>query len=198
MTHRRRGRIQPLSLLTRSSFDRLLSSLDPDREHAGERYELMRRKLAKFFECRGSLAADDDADETISRVARRIEEGEPVEHLNAYFYGVARLVLFESRRRPQWQQLSLDADPAAADTAQDDPASEARLACLETCLDTLPPDQRELVVGYYQGDHAERIRLRRTLADRHGIPMNALRIRVHRLRLLLETCVAGCLTRSGR
>jgi DNA-directed RNA polymerase specialized sigma24 family protein len=182
-------------VLTRTSFDRLLSSLDPDREHAGERYELVRRKLVKFFECRGSLAPEDDADEAIGRVARRIEEGERVEHLTAYFYGVARMVLLESRRRPE--RLPLPAEPAAPEAATD-AAAEARLACLETCLDRLPPDQRELVVGYYQGDSGERIRLRRALAGRCRIPMNALRIRVHRLRQVLEACVLSCVTRSAR
>src|SRR5437868_5161996 len=84
--------------LTREAFEQLLAALDPDRERAGLRYENIRRKLIEFFEARGSNSPADNADETINRVARRLDEGERVQDLSAYFYGVARLLLKETLR----------------------------------------------------------------------------------------------------
>ena len=178
------------STLTQSAFDRLLASLDADREQAGEKYERIRQKLVKFFECRGAPSPDDEADETISRVARRLEEGEHVEHLPAYFYGVARLVLLECDRQ---QRRELTARTAAADVRPDDIGEDPRLPCLERCLAGLPTTSQELLMSYYAADSAARIRQRQELAQRHEIPMNALRIRVHRLRVALEACVSRCL-----
>ena len=86
-------------VLTREAFDKLLTCLDPDRERAGIRYEIVRLKLVKFFEWRGCESPEDQADETINRVARRIDEGEVINNLESYFLGVARLLLLESEKR---------------------------------------------------------------------------------------------------
>ncbi|MBL8114745.1 MAG: hypothetical protein JNK60_17825, partial [Acidobacteria bacterium] len=48
-----------------------------------------------------------------------------------------------------------------------------------------------LLLRYYQGDGASRIENRKALADELHVPMNALRIRVHRLRERLERCVTA-------
>jgi hypothetical protein len=56
----------------------------------------------------------------------------------------------------------------------------------------LKPEQRELVVDYYGGAERQRIDRRRDLAARLGISMNALAIRVCRIRGALETCVDVC------
>lgn len=181
------------SALTQSAFDRLLAALDADREQAGEKYERIRQKLVKFFECRDAPSPDDEADETFSRVARRLEEGEHIEHLPAYFYGVARLVLLECDRQ---QRREMTARAAAAEDQLDRTVEDSRLPCLERCLAALPAASRELLVSYYAADQAGRIRQRQELAHRHGIPMNALRIRVHRLRVALEACVSSCLGES--
>jgi DNA-directed RNA polymerase specialized sigma24 family protein len=178
------------STLTQTAFDCLLASLDADREQAGEKYERIRQKLVTFFQCRGTPGPDDEADETISRVARRLEEGEHVEHLPAYFYGVARVVLLECDRR---ERREMRARVAAAEHRPEGTDDDPRLPCLERCLAGLPTGSRELLTSYYAADHAARIRQRQELAHRHGIPMNALRIRVHRLRVALEACVGRCL-----
>ena len=51
-----------------AAFEQLLSVLDADRDRAGERYEVIRRKLLKFFEWRGCQRPDELADQTIDRV----------------------------------------------------------------------------------------------------------------------------------
>jgi hypothetical protein len=62
-------------VLTQEAFDRFLTMLDRDRDMAGEKYEFIRLKLLKYFQWCGSDVPDMDADETINRVTRRIDEG---------------------------------------------------------------------------------------------------------------------------
>ena len=52
------------------------------------------------------------------------------------------------------------------------------------------------MLDYHQGEGGQRIRNRRRLAQSLEVPMNALRIRVHRLRSRLEACVRDCMDRS--
>ena len=60
--------------LTKEAFDSLLSWLDPDREWAGEKYEVIRARLIKVFAYRGCHTPEELADETINRVAKKIDE----------------------------------------------------------------------------------------------------------------------------
>ena len=66
------------------------------------------------------------------------------------------------------------------------------LECLERCLQELNPDQRALVVAYYRDERRQRIERRRDMAKRLGITMNALSIRVGRIRTALEASVETC------
>jgi DNA-directed RNA polymerase specialized sigma24 family protein len=179
-------------VLTRESFDRLLALLDSDRERAGEQYEKMRRALVKFFVRRGSASPEEQADKTINRVARKIDEGEAIRHLESYFIGVARMVWLEdlkeqARERRAFNQLSR-AGQSSADSAD----ANRRLACFESCLEKLPDASRELIVEYYREEKRAKIERRKALAASLGMPLNALRIRAHRLRLHLEKCVRDC------
>src|SRR5688572_22512511 len=94
--------------VTEDSFEGLLVRFDPDREKAGRKYEVTRRKLLEFFEARGSNTPDEHADETFDRVARRVAEGEIVNDINRYCYGVARLVWMEACRQLSKQPVELD------------------------------------------------------------------------------------------
>src|SRR5262249_19144140 len=124
--------------LTEEAFSKLLESLDPDRERAGEKYEDLRRTLTRFFEWRGAPVPEEHVDETLNRVARRLNEGQAVSNFGGYCYGVARLVLMESLKLREREPLSLEeADPTAlAAEAVGDEADEEeqRLSCLEGCL----------------------------------------------------------------
>lgn len=187
--------------LTGEAFDQLLASLDADRERAGHEYEGVRRKLLKFFEWRGSDAPEEHADETINRVARKLAAGERIDNLNGYFLGVARLLFKEvlrgrDRERAALHQLQIQT-PAHAEEADIDDAAERRRECLENCLRALSADERALISGYYEHDADSRIRHRRELAAALRIPLNALRIRAHRIRAGLEACVRQCVGREG-
>ena len=189
--------------LAQESFDRLLALLDADRERAGLQYERIRQKLTKFFEWRGCSVPDEYVDKTIDRVATRIDDGTELRVADpyAYFHGVALNLLHEYRRAPvsEWQSMSdsgfHDTGPALssmpAPSAPSD--TERQLACLDECVQTIPPDTRELLFKY----HEERGRARQQLADELGVPLNALRIRMFRARVALERCVVACLDRPA-
>ena len=60
-------------------------------------------------------------------------------------------------------------------------------------LGRLTPDRRRLVLHYYRGEKAAKIRGRQSLAEALRIPPRALRLRVFRIRENLERCVRDCL-----
>jgi DNA-directed RNA polymerase specialized sigma24 family protein len=173
------------------AFEKLLAHLDEDGERAGERYEALRRKLVKFFMWHGDVSPEEHADETIDRVARRMNEGEEIQDFYNYCYGVARLLLREVLR----ERAAHDRLPPPRQIGEKDATLELRLKCLDDCLESLPPENRELVLEYYQAEKRAKIERRKSLAADRGIPLNALRIRAHRIRAKLETCVNECLRR---
>jgi DNA-directed RNA polymerase specialized sigma24 family protein len=186
--------------LTRESFDILLAQLDPDRERAGELYETIRRKLIRLFEWRGCACPEDLADETINRVARKMAEGVELHSADpySYFCGVAHLRFKEVLRSDARERRALDTHgelllPTALPVVPDEEPTDRRLDCLRECLAALQTDQRELLLKYHRGEG--NIRNRKSLSQELGIPMNALRIRVHRLRRKLEACLDDCLHR---
>lgn len=167
--------------------------LAPDRNEAGVQFEVIRSKLVRFFEWRSVLTPDEYADETLDRVARRIDEGQEVNNLRGYIYGVARMVLKEEIREREREFVPLD---EIGDRIPDEPAPiepEAREVCFDRCLDKLAPESKSLILDYYQEERRAKIELRQQLADRLRIPPNALRIRAHRIRINLEKCIINCL-----
>ncbi len=186
-------------VLTQDAFDGLLSSFDADRERAGEQYEQLRRKLAKFFEWRGADDPVEQADETLSRVARKLAEGAEIQDLNQYCLGVGRLLLKEEFKRREQQQRAFRQLPQNSHPAtMIDDADEIRRRCFETCLQNLDAESRELLLAYYQAEKHAKIERRKELAAALGIPPNALRIRVCRIRARLETAVRECVRCQSR
>ena len=183
--------------MTPDAFEKLLDSLSQDRNEAGAQYEIIRQKLVRFFEWRAIGCADEHADETINRVARRIDEGQIIENLRSYFYGVARMVFMEALKDREHAPIALDDALAlirnkaveVTETVEPDP----RVLCFDRCLDSLAPEQRTLITTYYQEERRAKIQLRQELADKLQIPLNALRIRAHRIRVNLEKCIMTCL-----
>lgn len=174
-------------VLTKESFDALLAWLDGNPDSAALKYEQIRTRLIKMFVCRGCLEPEDLADETIDRVARRLNdieptyEGEPVR----YFYGVAHKIQLESLRPKPGVS-----PPPKVDDEEKDPRE---YECLERCMQKLSPEHRELVLQYYEEERGAKIDNRKHLADQLGIAMNALRIRVCRIRASLFECVKNCM-----
>ena len=188
-------------VLTAEAFEQLLGLLDEDRERAGAKYELVRRKLVELFEARGSQSPADHADETINRAARKIVEGEQVLDINKYLYGVARLLLLELGRAREKIPLSLDTvAPPSAQSVEERQYEEQlrgererRFECFEQCLNTLTPESRVFIIDYYREEKGAKIKERKRQAEALGLSPNALRLRAARLRASLERCLGECL-----
>ena len=178
--------------ITKEPFDALLEWLDPDREKAGERYELIRAGLIRIFVSKGLSDAEHYTDEAIDRVVKRLPEiqasyiGDPAR----YFHGVARNLILEARRR---KEVATDVLPqrATLENLRSDTSE-----CLSKCLQQLPRDKQEFILDYhlYQG-HAK-VEHHREMAGELAISEGALRTRAHHLRVSLEKCVLRCVDLS--
>jgi RNA polymerase sigma factor (sigma-70 family) len=187
--------------LTAPAFAGLLNWLDQGLDTAGEQYLEMRRRLIAYFDRKSCPAPDELTDETLNRVARRLEEeGEIISEAPArYCYIVARFVFLEYLRERN-QEVSLDAidtlatanQPAGSGAEDESSQRERLLTCLDHCTEKLDPKQRVLIVRYYYGEQRTKINNRLALAKQLGVTVNALSIRACRIRDKLEVCVKEC------
>ena len=161
-------------------------------------YLEIRRNLVRLFEWRGCSTPDEYADETINRCARKIEEGEEIRDLATYAVGVARFLLLETGRDRARAARSLDDAPEPRTMpAEPEDESEPRVECLKHCLEQLTPDNRDLILTYYHGEKGDKIRQRKGLTERFGIPPSTLRMRALLLRERLQLCAGDCIGRRG-
>lgn len=182
--------------LTQEAFDKLLACLDADRERAGEKYEQLRSGLVRFFEWRGCPFSEDRADETINRVARRLGAGEEFRDLYTYFYGVARMLVKEILKQAGKEQAFVENLQPTAPIAEEHDDEQPRVECLKLCLDRLPPESREMILQYYQGEKRTKIENREKLAVASAVSPHVLRNRAYRLRDHLQACVGACLKKQ--
>jgi DNA-directed RNA polymerase specialized sigma24 family protein len=191
-------------VLSAEAFQRFLDWLDAGAGTPGERYLDMRRRLADYFDRKQCLRADELADETLNRVARRLEEEGAIDAATPaqYCYVVAKFVFFEYLRRGDRGAVPYDETPSPGATSpalqvaeereSDTEDGGRRFKCLEQCLGELPAADRGLILAYYNGERSLKIEQRRELAARFGLTPNALAIRACRIRSKLEDCVSGC------
>ena len=187
-----------------NDIDRLLSYLDSDPMRAGEKYEEIRRRLIRFFECKGRLHAEELADKVLDRLGRKLAQ-EEVHNIYAYAIGVARMVLLESWRTPEEssiEDLTSGQDTMNALNPEHEILNELdgriRIASLRRCLGELKESDRALVLAYYSAEAQNRIEYRQKLAERCGRTLNALRVHMNRLREVLEQCFARRLDEHRR
>jgi DNA-directed RNA polymerase specialized sigma24 family protein len=184
--------------LTAASLRGLLEFLDPDSGQAPQQYEKIREKLTRFFEWKGCVPGDEYADETLDRVARKLEEGLEKRPQNPYLYihGVAVNVIRERWRKAAREPQVVAGGSAFADPQADDRALAAaevharRLDCLEDCLNSLGTSSRRLLTSYHLDGG------RKGLAASIDLPAAALRLRVFRIRRRLERCISQCMNRD--
>lgn len=180
--------------LNQEAFDELLAWLSPDRDRAGRKYEDIRERLIKIFAHRGCVSAEDLADTTINKVARKVHElktyyvGDPA----LYFCGVARNVYTEYTKVPV--ELPVMTEVLAAPLPEDTEGLESEDKCVESCLGSMTPRDRELLLEYYRDEGgARKIERHKEMARRRGISINALRILTCRLRASFKKCMQNCL-----
>lgn len=179
-------------------FDALLAWLNVDRERAGVKYEEIRSKLIKILERRQCNAAEELTDETINRVSHRVKDIAPtyVGDPALYFYGFQKNVYKEWLKWWRDEPARLDDRPVAAP----EPAEDVELIhkYLDKCRQSLEdPEDRDLIVQYYEKEKREKIDHRKKLADSLGITLNNLRMRIHRINALLQKCIVDCLNEGG-
>lgn len=177
--------------LTKEQFTQLLAWLDADLVRASEKYETIRRRLITIFLNRQCHEAEDLADETINRVAKKVSGlknryvGDPA----LYFYGVAKKVLLEHLRK---RRKVLQSPPPIASRSELEP----HLKCLDECLEKLMPASRELILRYYHDQKQAKISSHKEMGEMLRLKAGALRARTHRIRAKLEKCVLECLERA--
>jgi RNA polymerase sigma factor (sigma-70 family) len=190
----------PEDELEPDSFEALLRLLHPDRERAGEKYEQLRRKLIKFFEWNSCLPPEDLADETFRRLEQKVAK-EEIRDVIGFAWGIAKNLRQEARKTGgRTVQIG---DVQGGGTPRPDPhqseraiaehmQQERRFECLQLCLRRLPESDRRLFLSYHNVK-GESLRYRQELANRLGLSLGALRVRVNRLRNQLEESVRQCL-----
>ena len=181
---------RPLAI-NEESFESLLAWLDPDREVAGQKYEVIRAGLIRIFVSKGFSDAEDLADETMNRVMKKLPEirdtyvGDPAR----YFHGVARFIVREMVRR---KEIAVEDVPAFSSEAE---VYSDEYDCLLKCLRFLASDKRDLILDYYIYDGRDKIAQHRRMANELGITEGALRGRAHHVRGNLEKCIQQCIER---
>ena len=185
--------------ITPSAFQRLLEWLDEGKNSDGQNYLEMQQRLVSYFDRKNCLTPNEFADETLNRVARRLEEEGVIESEAPakYCYIVARFVFMEYLRGMDKASVPIDDVLSQKLAAQDSEneekeTKEKMLNCLEHCTNQLETANRDIIISYYFGEERVKIENRRALANKLEISVNALSIRACRIRDKLETCVEKC------
>lgn len=171
--------------IAQEPFNILLGWLDPDREVAGRKYEIIHAGLTRIFISRGFCDAEELADLTVNRVITLLPKmtdeyvGEPAR----YFHKVAHFVALEAWRRPE---IATDVFPEKF--SHENPNNDKYDHLLE-CLDLLTEEKRELIIEYYLYQGSEKVGHHQRMAEERGISVGALRSRAHHIRDALEGCV---------
>ena len=172
--------------LTPRAFHSLLDRLAADGRPAAAAYEELRHKLIEFFEGRRAPQPDAHADLALDRVARKLREGEPIDDVRRYSFGVARMLVLEAVRR-EGKKKEVLAELHSRGRPEELSGEDA-LKRLDKCLACLPLETQALIVDYY-GAEGRAEESRAQLAERLGISYAALRVRAHRARAALEKCL---------
>ncbi len=177
--------------LEAQGFDNLLARLADDPAESGRRYERLRERLILFFNRRLAHAPEDLADQVIDRLARRLQDGEPVASIEAYALGIARHVAQEQRlvaaREITPDGSFLENISAPDHTSYDEP--DRLLDAMELCLKSIPRADMELLSRYYLHEGGSKIETRRRLAEARKISQAALRKKVYQICCTLRACI---------
>ena len=185
-------------VLKQEEFDGLLGLFAENREEAGVIYEELRKSLVRYFETRDCQDADMLADETLSRVAVKAHTFDPSRHTrpSSFVFGFASKILLEYSRDPQKMRITYDRwvqsallIPVDEKETEDEAAG---MECLRKCLGEMSAEDRELIIAYYGKEKQEKIASRKFIAEKLGIRMETLHMRVHRLRESLKKCMKRC------
>jgi DNA-directed RNA polymerase specialized sigma24 family protein len=177
---------------THDAWDKFLLLLDDDREVAGEKYENIRKRLIFYFECRKRYESEDLADETITRVIKRYDEGVHIDDVMRYCYGVARIVFLETlvavrRMDSVLQELFRFSSPF--NPPDDTDELHILTVTFDECMDKLSIENRRFILSYYDDSGRAKIDKRKSLTEKLGVSRNAVTLRAFQIRKRLEKCI---------
>lgn len=173
--------------VTSERFESFLNWLCEEREKAGEEYERLRFRLMTFFSVRRARFPEELADETINRVILKIGE-ETIENKLGYIYGVAKNIFLESLRKEK-DHLNIDEIHVAAPVAAPGFSND----CLNKCLGQLPVDNRRFILDYFSESKSAKVALHKEMSGSMGSSIEAVRMRVVRIKRKLKICVEDCM-----
>lgn len=177
---------------TPEAWDKFLLLLDNDREVAGEKYESIRRRLIYYFECRKRYESEDLADETITRVIKRYDEGVQIDEVMRYCYGVARIVFLETlvkTRRTDSVQKELIRFSSPFNPPEDTEELQVLMVTFDECMEALSIENRRFILSYYDNSGRAKIDQRKSLTEKLGVSRNAVTLRAFQIRKKLEKCI---------
>lgn len=174
--------------ITDEALNKFLAWLSPDSVEAGQKYREIHACLVAIFIRRGYADAEEMADKTIDRVIRRIARDDSFKGEDYFPYFIR--VAYHLHVERQGQKSPVFQPPPETDDSQ-----ELEDLCLERCLQRLGPGERELILQYYQDDKRAKIDRRKRLAEEHGLTVEALRLKIHRIRASLRPCIEECLAK---
>lgn len=172
-----------------NNFQLLLKWLDSDPIVAGQKYEVIRKRLISILYTRGCYEANEVADAAIDRVITKVPtfidsyEGDPAH----YFLRVAKYLFKEwLNERRKAENISNNYMPPVGH-------DEGELECLDECLDDLKSRDKEMILAYYHNENLGNIESRRRLAEHHGLSNSALHVKMWRIREKLAPCLESCI-----
>lgn len=172
--------------MKQEELDKLLSHLADDREQAGAAYNLLRRKLVNLLRLLGHSAPEDAADRAFDITAAKLTAGEMINDVASYLKGVAKMLCKEDLRK------QLREEKARRDATFFPPPAppDGKHVLMKLCFTQLGADDRHFLLHYYAGaDIDERARNRLRMAEQMQATLNTLRLRAHRLRQRLRSCL---------
>jgi len=183
-------------------FEQILAWLNPDRERAAEVYVQLRNDLTKIFIWRSCSDPEGMTDEVFDRVEKKVDAVRPTYKGDPrhYFHGVANILIKENLKKIKTHVSLDDIDLSNQQITETENEAEAiaREECLQSCLQEISSDKRELIQAYYAEQKQAKIDHRISLAKKFGITLPALRVRVFRIRESLEECIERCLKRKAQ
>jgi hypothetical protein len=180
--------------MSKEEFDRLLEWFGPDRDTSAEKYVEAHARLTRLFHFDGCNRPEDLADEVMNRVARRSPP--PYSDHIAVLLGFARFVRLEYR--VEKMRFVQGLDPGEEPSGADETAlKETRARCVDSCLESLPEDDRQLLREYYEYEPGAKIQRRKAMAEARHTTLNALRLKACRLKSVVAPCVKRCFQSDG-
>ena len=201
--------------VTEMSDDRLLNWYEPDPDKAKEEHQRHHRSLLVFVRRSGIRDAEGAVGEIFARLVAKLAAGQvpevrSEEERGRFLGGYARNVCLEFLKDQKSNVVSLDETLGAgvlsqvhaieagvqANLEMSELRGSAR-TCFGRCMESLKPEDAEMLLEYYRGEEGAQIAIRKELAKRLGLTMNALALKVRDRRKTLRRCVEPCMEAKG-